>query len=462
MPPPFSFMGRLGVNRMVSRVFKFLLILPVAFCFLAVLSVDAHAGLPNYVWNTATGSWSAYAVTNNRAFLAEADLTLIQMFARDAAQITRPSMIKGINTLGIGAAEMFSISGATSAGAMILRRGIAIAGPVATVVTLAMTAKEIYDWSQKSAENKAFFDGRGVLPDELKPFSGTVGGSYIVSGSLPFILGPKLITDTMSSPWHLDGCYRDGANISCVKFPKYEMWQIIKEYIPEKVNITNGNLQTFTTGLNQAFAEADPNLSPYPQAKEGIDLAMTQSLPSVKMAPTAAEIGTLAAKDAVTAAQTAQTTNITNNIQEAKDKLLENPTDLALKEKVDALQRELDKAIADKAKNDLEQAEQAKKDAEAVPTASTPDLKAIDFTPLLGLSGVLSGKFPFNMFSQVAGFITLFAGDGSAPKFIIPFPMGMDMNVDLAPFDPIASVMRFTLAVLLSIGSIFYVVRRFV
>jgi len=91
-----------------------------------------------------------------------------------------------------------------------------------------------------------------------------------------------------------------------------------------------------------------------------------------------------------------------------------------------------------------------------------PAIKSINFEPFLALSGVLNGKFPFSLLSSVSGLVGLLVSDSSAPVFDIPMPLGNSMRIDLSVFNGVAAVSRFVFSLLLTLGIIFYVVRRFI
>lgn len=87
-------------------------------------------------------------------------------------------------------------------------------------------------------------------------------------------------------------------------------------------------------------------------------------------------------------------------------------------------------------------------------------IKSIDFSTLARLNGVVSNTFPLSMLTNVPSYLTpLLSGDVSAPQFDIPLYGDKKFHIDLTPFDPVAAVIRFIMALLISIGMILYVIR---
>lgn len=96
----------------------------------------------------------------------------------------------------------------------------------------------------------------------------------------------------------------------------------------------------------------------------------------------------------------------------------------------------------------------------SVPAANADALKAIDFTPFLTLQGVLANKFPFTLLSSISGYLNVLSGTGTAPVFHIPI-YGNILTIDLSFMDSVAIVSRYLIATLMSVGCVFYVVRRY-
>lgn len=121
----------------------------------------------------------------------------------------------------------------------------------------------------------------------------------------------------------------------------------------------------------------------------------------------------------------------------------------------------LAKAKADQAKSDNAFTNMSASASESMPSVAKPDeIKSVDFSTLARLNGVISNTFPLSMLTNVPSYLApLLSGDVSAPQFDIPLYGDKKFHIDLTPFDPVAAVMRFIMALLISIGMILYVIR---
>lgn len=96
-----------------------------------------------------------------------------------------------------------------------------------------------------------------------------------------------------------------------------------------------------------------------------------------------------------------------------------------------------------------------------LPEAKADSLKAIDFSPFLGLQGILSSKFPFTLLSSIHDYLTVFTSSTIvAPVIRIPV-FGSFMVIDLSFMDSAAAVSRYLIASLMAVGTVFYIVRRY-
>lgn len=121
----------------------------------------------------------------------------------------------------------------------------------------------------------------------------------------------------------------------------------------------------------------------------------------------------------------------------------------------------LAKAKADQAKSDNAFTNMSASASESMPPVAKPDeIKSVDFSTLARLNGVVSNTFPLSMLTNVPSYLApLLSGDVSAPQFDIPLYGDKKFHIDLTPFDPVAAVIRFIMALLISIGMILYVIR---
>lgn len=90
---------------------------------------------------------------------------------------------------------------------------------------------------------------------------------------------------------------------------------------------------------------------------------------------------------------------------------------------------------------------------------NTPDApKTLDLTPFNRLSGAMSSTFPFSLLGTISGYYSAFVAAPSPPVFDLPMPLGFTIHIDLTPWDVIAEIVRYTLAVLMTAGAVVYVV----
>ena len=105
-------------------------------------------------------------------------------------------------------------------------------------------------------------------------------------------------------------------------------------------------------------------------------------------------------------------------------------------------------------------ADAAAADAAAGPASlSTPDtLHKFSFSSLNALKGALNTTWPFNLVGTISGYYSAFVATPVAPVFDYPLPLGFVVHADLSPWNTIASIMRWVLSVLLTVGCIYYII----
>ena len=86
-----------------------------------------------------------------------------------------------------------------------------------------------------------------------------------------------------------------------------------------------------------------------------------------------------------------------------------------------------------------------------------PDKKTIDFEPFKELNGMLANTYPFNLPSSIASYYHALVGTGAAPVFDLPL-FGNTIHVDMAFFNPIATMIRYMVGLLVSSGMLFYII----
>ena len=91
-------------------------------------------------------------------------------------------------------------------------------------------------------------------------------------------------------------------------------------------------------------------------------------------------------------------------------------------------------------------------------TGTAGTAHTINLAPLNNLKGVLTSTFPFSLAPSIAGYYSALIASPSPPVFTIPFPLGFNMTVDLTPFDGIATICRWLVSILMTVGAIYYVI----
>lgn len=101
-------------------------------------------------------------------------------------------------------------------------------------------------------------------------------------------------------------------------------------------------------------------------------------------------------------------------------------------------------------------------DGDAAPVPEGDAKHEIDFTPMDGLKTALNNTYPFNLPNSIAAYFGKFAGGaGTPPVFDLALPMGFVIHVDLAPWDDIATVIRYMLGLVFTVGLFFYIIHFF-
>lgn len=87
-------------------------------------------------------------------------------------------------------------------------------------------------------------------------------------------------------------------------------------------------------------------------------------------------------------------------------------------------------------------------------------LKQFNFDPLKTLLGVMTTVFPFSLLTGVVHHFDNWVTTSPVPPYFrIPIPFGPDMEINLVPWDGVATVLRALIATLLTVGIILYIVR---
>lgn len=129
----------------------------------------------------------------------------------------------------------------------------------------------------------------------------------------------------------------------------------------------------------------------------------------------------------------------------------------------DPVLRDLVKELADmgdlvKSKVDA-QTQTEREVEEAYPNASVDEIHKIKWDAFKNLVGVVSTTWPFSLLDGVSGYYSAFVATPHAPVFVVPLPLGFQITVDLTPWDTVAEIIRYCLAVMLTSGVVLYIVR---
>jgi hypothetical protein len=119
-----------------------------------------------------------------------------------------------------------------------------------------------------------------------------------------------------------------------------------------------------------------------------------------------------------------------------------------------------DQSDASRDKLKAEQDSQTADESEGLPNIpGNPEKKQFDFTPLDQVKNALATTYPFNLPQSIASYYTrLSGGTGLAPSFTLPMPNGNTMTIDLSIFDPVAVAIRFLVALVITVGVMYYLI----
>lgn len=226
-----------------------------------------------------------------------------------------------------------------------------------------------------------------------------------------------------------------------------------------------------TTGLpySPPPVVASPSAINSYNAKQELSTALAQSKTIADSAADQAGIIAMTAQTALDVANNARwnlPSNATSDQIAAADK---NVSDAAATLYSAQNAKAAAEAVAAKTDVDIARvnAETLAGDAEAVPDVAAnvparPARKAIDFEPFKALVGVMSVTYPFNLPSSVNSYFEALSVSGStAPVFDLPLPLGNVIHCDLAIFDPLATVIRYIVGIVITCGMLFYVIHFF-
>jgi hypothetical protein len=82
------------------------------------------------------------------------------------------------------------------------------------------------------------------------------------------------------------------------------------------------------------------------------------------------------------------------------------------------------------------------------------EVPALNYQGLTALTDVMGSKFPFNYLGQVGQIASAFVADGTPPVFTLPIYGGNTITIDLTPFDILATICRWGVAVLITIAGL--------
>lgn len=354
---------------------------------------------------------------------------------------------------------------------VILRDALAFLGPVGVVATIALSAKDVYDWANASPANKAYFNGPAVgdTPNSADLTHRHAVGDIVTKGGNAY----KLVS---GGSYDSGGFYNGDPNmpsapsvntisgvtyfydyfpISSTKW-SYATWVTNYSPYPQPANIASGPYSDFEDklGSNLQGTAVGSNLAP--QSQSGVDRAIMAKAQKQNIQPSSADLQYLAqvqqAKDAATNLANAtadRNAELQRQLDAAKSGLALNPTDQALKDKVDELQRTIDANNQAAAKDAAAAASDA---ATPMPNSSPDALHKFDWTPFNRLKGALAAAWPFSLLGGVVSTLSVLSSTPTAPVFDLPLVYG-NVHCDLAVFDGVATLCRWLFGLLLTVGA---------
>ena len=149
---------------------------------------------------------------------------------------------------------------------------------------------------------------------------------------------------------------------------------------------------------------------------------------------------------------------LVNDLQRRYDEAIgryNNDPSLENQREVDELKRQLDLQKLD----NFDDATERAKDDEPLPESSPDSLKQFDWSKWAQLKGVLQNTWPFSLLSSIPDYLSGLIVPPTAPTFNLPVFGGNSITVSLSIFDPVATLCRWLVGVLITVGGIQAVVR---
>lgn len=123
-----------------------------------------------------------------------------------------------------------------------------------------------------------------------------------------------------------------------------------------------------------------------------------------------------------------------------------------------AAELEVEKLKSAAATQTAAQTEKAADTAASVPNATR---KTIDLSAIKTLKGALDTTYPFNLPHSISSFYSRFVAPAETPAFDLYMPLGQTLHVDLAPFEPLAIVIRYFIGIIVTVGMFYYIIHFF-
>ncbi len=196
--------------------------------------------------------------------------------------------------------------------------------------------------------------------------------------------------------------------------------------------------------------QAPPFIAPAPSTSP-----VSTTLPNVTNLGTA----TAAATAAAAAAAAANAASTASAATAAHNALLADPTNptLIAADKAAAAAAAAAATAAGTTATTAVTADAASK--EIYQNADVAPLKKLDFSSIKNLSGLMTGVFPFVLISSITANLNTFVASPVPPVFVFPLPLGFEIRIDLSPWDTLATLCRYAMAMMLTGGGVLYVVR---
>jgi hypothetical protein len=360
----------------------------------------------------------------------------------------------------------------TRAGGSVIRTASAWAGRLVTPIAIGLSLYEIYRLAKEKPTDYPALQSALSMPGEFPGLghTGEVGTVY----NIPGLGGHSLISATYSGP-----CYHstyDDVVVANGYVYVNKYWGTMDtcegsgsaSYVLSGTAVSNPPATPATQPQfeNNITSTTDPTQLASPAIKNDIDRMITNnynnSTTNFNYNPTTSNIFndyTQNTKNIRNTSVTNQTTTAGTKVQQAEQAVTDaqqrfdaNPTDQNYQTLQDA------KTSLQESKMDQATAEtqQAQNDVDNVPPPEPPgpdNRTSFDWSKWRMLKNIMTTVFPFSLISSLSGYVSLLVAEPVAPSFNLPL-YGNNIVISLAIFDPLATICRWILSLLMVVGSV--------